>query len=135
MGVRDTVIAFGTVSGAASQARSCETAAPPDTRRIRMEDHLVLDPEATFYLRVDADAGEVAGVRGGDWLVVDRSVAPKPGALVIAAVDGELVLRRLESDAHGRLSLRDEQRPGARHRVVDTEASVWGVVSWTIRRP
>lgn len=136
MGVRDTVIAFGTVSGAATQARGGEVAAPPDTRRIRLEEKLVLDPEATFYMQVEGDpAVEIGGVRGGDWLVVDRSVAPYTGALVVAAIDGDLVLRRVEKEKSGRRLLRDVRKTGAKARTAEEDALIWGVVSWFIRRP
>lgn len=136
MAIRDTVIAFGTVSGAATHARGGETAPPPDTRRIRLEEKLVLDPEATFYLQVEGDpAVDIGGARGGDWLVVDRSVAPRDGALVIASLDGDLVLRRIEKDKTGAFLLRDVRKTGPRSRTVAEEASVWGVVSWVIRRP
>lgn len=136
MGVRDTVIAFGTVSGAATHARGGEVAAPPDTRRIRLEERLVLDPEATFYLQAEGDpAVEIGGVRGGDWLVVDRSAAPRDGVLVIAVVDGDLTLRRVEADKSGAIRLRDVRKTGRAARTDAGEASVWGVVSWVIRRP
>jgi len=136
MPVRDTVIAFGTVSGAATHARGGEVAAPPDTRRIRLEEHLVLDPDATFYLQVDGDtAGEIGGVRAGDWLVVDRAVTPRDDALVIVALDGDLVLRRVETGADVGLLLRDVRKTGRGARTAAEDAAIWGVVSWVIRRP
>ena len=38
---------------------------------------------------------EGAGISDGDELIVDRALRPRDGSVVIAVLDGELVIRRL----------------------------------------
>lgn len=56
---------------------------------------LVKRPAATFFVRVQGDSMVGAGIRDGDLLVVDRSLTPADGDIVIAAVDNEFTVKRL----------------------------------------
>ena len=60
-----------------------------------LNDLLVDDPTATFYVRVSGDSMEGARIFHGDVLVVDRSIEARPEMIVVAAVYGELVVKRL----------------------------------------
>lgn len=133
MGIRDTVIAFGTVSGAGQTPGGGEAVSAVG---LRLETHLATHPEATFYLRTEGDGWGDSGLAAGDLLVVDRSVEPRDGAVVIAHCDGALAVRRLGRDATGARTL-TALRPGARPQRVDDatgETAIWGVVGWTIRK-
>jgi len=57
--------------------------------------HLIPHPSATFFLRVAGDSMVGAGIHSGDLLVVDRSLEPVDGRVVVAALDGELTVKRL----------------------------------------
>jgi DNA polymerase V len=57
--------------------------------------HLVKNPAATFYVRVSGDSMTGAGIHSGDLLVVDRSLDPVSGRIVIAVLNGELTVKRL----------------------------------------
>lgn len=57
---------------------------------------LVSHPAATFFMEAEGTAMERDGIRSGDILVVDRSLAPAEGKIVVAHVEGELLMRRLE---------------------------------------
>jgi DNA polymerase V len=63
---------------------------------IDLNEQLIRHPAATFFLRVQGDSMMHAGIRDGDLLVVDRSREAKSGSIVVAAVDGELTLKRLK---------------------------------------
>ena len=56
---------------------------------------LVKRPAATFFVKVDGDSMIGAGIQDGDLLVVDRSLTPAHGDIIIAAVDGEFTVKRL----------------------------------------
>jgi len=58
--------------------------------------HLIRHPAATFIVRVEGESMTGAGIFPGDLLVVDRSVEPHDGHVVIAVVDGELTVKRLK---------------------------------------
>jgi DNA polymerase V len=60
-----------------------------------LNDLLIDNPTATFFVRVKGDSMEGARIFDGDILVVDRSVTPTDGSIVVAAVFGELVVKRL----------------------------------------
>src|SRR6056297_599986 len=56
---------------------------------------LVQHPAATFYVRVKGDSMTGAAITDGDILVVDRSVDPTHGRIVVASLDNELTVKRL----------------------------------------
>ena len=56
---------------------------------------LVKRPAATFFVRVEGDSMIGAGIRDKDLLVVDRSLTPANGDIIIAAVDGEFTVKTL----------------------------------------
>ena len=62
---------------------------------------LVKRPAATFFVRASGDSMLGAGIRSGDILVVDRSIAPADGSIVIAAVDNEFTVKYLRRDESG----------------------------------
>ncbi len=62
---------------------------------------LVRKPAATFFVRAAGDSMLGAGIRPGDILVVDRSLEPEDGSIVIACVDNEFTVKYLRKDATG----------------------------------
>jgi DNA polymerase V len=101
-------------------------------RRLDLNEHLVKNPAATFFVRVAGDSMTGAGINDNDILVVDRSIEPTSGSIVIAIVDGELTVKRL-------LKTRDSCRLVAENpNFPDLEISgevpleVWGVATYAI---
>ena len=62
---------------------------------------LVKRPAATFFVRASGDSMLEAGIRPGDILVVDRSMAPVNGCIVIAGVDNEFTVKYLRRNGSG----------------------------------
>ena len=62
---------------------------------------LVKRPAATYFVRVEGDSMVGAGIRGGDLLVVDRSLRPADGDVIIASVDGEFTVKIYRRDKDG----------------------------------
>src|SRR5690625_2869636 len=62
---------------------------------------LIRDEAATFIVRVSGDSMEGAGIYDGDELIVDRSIEPRDGHVVIAIVDGEMTVKRLQITTTG----------------------------------
>ena len=93
-----------------------------------LNEHLIERPAATFFLRVSGDSMTGAGIYAGDILIVDRSIAPGDGKIVIAAVDGELTVKRLYRRG-GQIRLLSEN---PRYKPIEIAAGqdlhVWGVV-------
>lgn len=100
---------------------------------------LVRNPPATFYVRVRGESMKDAGIHDQDILVVDRSIDPVPGRIVVAVVDGDFYVKRLSRLASGVMALASENEPEADRypdirldRVQDV--TIWGVVTGAIRR-
>jgi DNA polymerase V len=100
-----------------------------------IEDHLDLNKlliknkAATFFLRVKGDSMVNAGIHNGDIIVVDRSVEPVDGSVVVAVVDGELTIKRLVL-CNGVAELRAENPKYSPIRFKEgQELTIWGVVT------
>jgi len=98
-----------------------------------LNDLLVEHPTATFFVRVSGDSMEGAKIFSGDVLVIDRSIEAKPGMIVVAAVYGELVVKRLQKTATG-LALLSENEHYEPILIDDSEGCyIWGVVTGSAR--
>nr|WP_299241182.1 translesion error-prone DNA polymerase V autoproteolytic subunit [uncultured Halomonas sp.] len=64
-------------------------------RELDLVGHLIQHPSATYYVRAKGDSMVHFGIYDGDLLIVDRSLDPRPGDILIAVVDGELTCKRL----------------------------------------
>ncbi len=90
--------------------------------------HLIKHPAATFFVRVSGDSMIAAGIHDGDILIVDRSLEPQDGNIVIAYLEGELTVKRIRILAD-RLVLMPENEDYVPRQVdQDSEFQVWGVV-------
>jgi DNA polymerase V len=97
-----------------------------------LNDRLIRNKAATFLLVVEGDSMKKAGIKDGDILVVDRSIPPSDGKIVIAALDGELTVKRLSMKSTGTWLVpeNDDYPPIAVREEADIV--IWGVVTATI---
>jgi len=101
--------------------------------------HLIRHPAATFIVRVAGDSMTGIGIFPGDLLVVDRSIEPHDGHVVIAIVEGELTVKRLKAGAHrGRWQLVAEHPDYPPIDMPNDEgggetSAIWGVVTNSVR--
>ncbi|MEM1128710.1 MAG: translesion error-prone DNA polymerase V autoproteolytic subunit [Bacteroidota bacterium] len=61
-----------------------------------LNEHLIQRPAATFFLRVRGDSMTGLGIHDGDLIIVDRSLTPQLGDVVVAALDGDLAVKQLQ---------------------------------------
>ncbi len=95
---------------------------------------LVRNPVATFMVRVSGDSMTGVGIHDGDILVVDRSEDAAHGKIVVAAVDGEMTVKRLYLK-DGRCGLLPENSAYPPLRIgSDQDLRVWGVVVGVVRK-
>jgi len=98
-----------------------------------LNDLLVDNPTSTFFVRVTGDSMEGAKIFDGDVLVIDRSIEALSGMIVVAAVYGELVVKRLKKTSSG-LSLCSENEGYEPILIDDTDGCfIWGVVTGSAR--
>lgn len=97
--------------------------------------YLVLHPEATFFLRVKGDSMTGAGIHHGDLLIVDRSLETASGRVVVAALNGELTVKRLQRSGN-RITLNAENPAYPDITVTDDDdLQIWGVVAHVVHTP
>lgn len=95
---------------------------------------VVTHPDATFYARVEGDSMKDECVEDGDLLVVDKSLDPQNGNLVVSYIDGEFTLKRIRiADGKIRLIPANEKYPTIE---VDPQSDfrVWGVVRYVVKK-
>ncbi len=104
-------------------------------RYLDLNQQLVKHPAATFIVRAAGDSMTDAGIRSGDMLVVDKSLEAQHGKIVIAALNGELTVKRL-SKTGGRVQLLPENSKYSPIDITDEQDLViWGVVTYVIHVP
>ena len=63
---------------------------------IDLNEELIPHPNATFIVRARGDSMIGSGIYPGDLLIVDRSLSPRNGSIIIAVLDGELSVKGLK---------------------------------------
>ena len=96
--------------------------------------HLIRHKESTFFVRSQGESMLGAGIHPGDILVVDKSLIAKSGKIVIAMVDGEFTVKRLNK-YKGKITLKAEN-PEFKDIVINegSELIIWGVVTSVIHQ-
>ena len=108
-------------------------------RSLDLNEQLVANPIATFFVRASGNSMDGAGIHDGDLLVVDRSISPTHGSIVVAVVDGGLTVKRLTKRG-ARMSLTPEPNKLDQGRYApikageNTDVTIWGVVTWSLHR-
>ncbi|BBQ29941.1 protein impA' [Aeromonas caviae] len=64
--------------------------------KLDLNTHCVAHPAATFYLRAEGESMTGVGIFPGDLLVVDKSLTPRHGDVVIALLDGGFTVKTLQ---------------------------------------
>ena len=100
--------------------------------QLDLNELLIQRPEATFFVRVEGDSMVGAGIHSGDLLIVDRSAEATGGEVVVAAIDGELTVKRVcRRDGALWLVAENDAYPPIE---VTTELVIWGVVEHVIHK-
>lgn len=103
-------------------------------RKLDLNELLIANPAATFFVRVAGDSMIGAGIHHDDILVVDRSQEATNGKIVIAVYNGELTVKRLVRDKDT-IKLVPEN-PNYAPLIIDDDngCEIWGVVTSVIHQ-
>ncbi len=101
-------------------------------KTLDLNDLLIQKPAATFFVRAEGESMLGAGIHPNDILVVDRSIDPIVGKVVICALNGELTVKRLKS--LGQEIILGAENPAYADITVpeEIELIIWGVVTKVI---
>jgi DNA polymerase V len=103
--------------------------------KLDLNQYYIKNPAATFFVRVSGDSMTGAGIHNGDLLIVDRSLEPMPGRVVIAVLNGEHTVKRLHREGD-RLLLLAENANYPPIKVSELEElHIWGVVTCVLHQP
>lgn len=98
-----------------------------------LNEHLVRHPSATYFIRAEGESMRDVGIFSGDLLVIDRSIQPNSGDVVIAVVDGDLTVKKLMKNRHGwRLCAANVSFPDIP--LPHNGCDIWGVVIHSVRQ-
>lgn len=102
-------------------------------KNLDLNEFLIKHPAATFFVRVAGNSMVNAGIRSGDLLIVDKALEPADNKIVVAALNGELTVKRIRK-IKGKLFLAPENNE-YQPIEIDPEAQfeVWGVVTHVIQ--
>ena len=101
--------------------------------KLDLNEFLIKNPDDTFLIRVTGNSMIKAGINTGDILVVDRSIDTENGKIVVAAINGELLVKRLRyTDDGTELVSENDNFPPIKINE-DDEFNVWGVVKSVIK--
>lgn len=70
-------------------------------KRLDLNDYLIKEAEATYFVRIKGDSMIDSGIFDNDIAIIDRSRTAKVGDIVLAEVDGEFTIKSLAKSKQG----------------------------------
>ncbi len=105
-------------------------------RGIDLNEELIRNKPATFFMRVNSDALKDSGIYKGDVVIVDRSLKASNGKVIIAILNGDMLIRRFEKINNKTRLLADSNRLAPIPIDANCEDfGIWGVVTYVIHKP
>ena len=102
---------------------------------VDLNEYLVKHPAATFYVRVQGDSMDDAGIHQGDLLIVDRAESYGTGSIVLAVLDGEFTVKKLMKKNESLYLLSSNIAYQPIKIEAESDFKVWGVVTYIIHGP
>ena len=102
-------------------------------RGIDLNEQLVRNKPATFFMKVSSNCMINAGIYDGDIVIVDRSIKPINGKIVIAVIDGDMLIRRYEKTMNSLKLIPETPKLSAIDVSEFSDFKIWGVVTCVIR--
>mgnify|MGYP005816448443 FL=1 len=126
-------------TGRLELARKMETGFPSPAsdhleKALNLEELVVFRPSATFYVRAQGNAMQRSGIHDKDILIVDRSITPRHGNIIVTSIDEEPSIRRFAKQGSRIFLVSDDSslQPIAVNK--ETAWTIWGVVTHVIHR-
>ena len=103
-------------------------------KKLDLNDYLIKQKEATFFVRIKGDSMIDAGIHDNDIVIVDKSQKASNGDIVLASIDGEFTVKLLSSykSKYRLLAANEKYKPIEINESMQFE--VWGVVTGAVRK-
>ena len=99
-----------------------------------LHDHLVQNPSSTFCVKAIGESMKDAGIQTGDVMIVDRSLEPKNRSIVLAVIDGDFTVKRVNVNDN-ELYLMPENDTFTPIKITEEmDFQIWGVVTFIIHK-
>lgn len=99
-----------------------------------LNEQLVTNKPATFFMQVNSNAMVGAGIHKGDTVIVDQSIPATSGKVVIAVLNGEMLIRRLYINNKKQKLVPDTPSLAAIDVDPFADFTIWGVVTYVIHQ-
>ena len=103
-------------------------------KRLDLNDYLINQKEATFFIAIKGDSMIDASIHDGDIVIVDRSKQARIGDIVLASIDGEFTVKTL-----AKYSSKPRLVPANKnYKYIDIaenmDFEIWGVITGAVRK-
>ena len=99
-----------------------------------LHDHLVQNPSSTFCVKAIGESMKDAGIESGDVMIVDRSLEPKNRSIVLAVINGEFTVKRVNL-SDNELYLMPENNSFTPIKItLEMDFQIWGIVTFIIHK-
>lgn len=111
----------------------------PSPAADHIEKHLSLDElfnvraPHIYLAKIQGDSMQGAGIYDGDLVIVDRSQEALHGEIVIAALNGEPLCKRLHRQGREIILQSENKAYSPRFVLEQDELMIWGVVRYSVR--
>ena len=102
--------------------------------QLSLDEHLIKNPSATYFVEVEGHSMIRAGIHDKDILVVDRSLKARLGNIIVASLDGEFTVKRLVK--RGKNYYLKAEHPDYPAILISKQSDfkVWGVVTFVVHK-
>lgn len=101
---------------------------------LNLNDHLVHNPSATFCVKAVGESMKDAGIKSGDIMIVDKSLEPKNRSIVLAVIDGEFTVKRVNMNENELYLIPENSNFSPIKITQEMDFQVWGVVTYIIHK-
>ncbi|MCD4747481.1 MAG: translesion error-prone DNA polymerase V autoproteolytic subunit [Bacteroidales bacterium] len=103
-------------------------------KKLDLNEYLIKNRSATFLVKVNGNSMINAGILDGDILVVDRSVEPASGKIVLGVINGEFTVKRIKRKGKKYYLEPENEKFKPLEITEDMNFQIWGVVTFAIHR-
>jgi len=103
-------------------------------RGIDLNEQLIKNKPATYFFRMKGDAMKEAGIFDNDVLIIDRSLKLANGKIIVAVLNGELLVRRFHKNFSSAFLVPENSRYKNINLAEFSDFSLWGVVTYVIHQ-
>jgi len=102
--------------------------------KLDLNEYLVQRPTATYIVKANGPSMTDAGILSGDLLIVDRSITPRNGNIVIASIFGDLTVKKLKKKNQSLFLISANNDYPSIEVKEEMECFIWGVVTYAIHK-